>query len=292
MYSNCRDKYLKYKNKYLILKKQIGSSKLNYEEQCKAKKLSKYPFSIDLLDGKKCEYTLKRTLLKDIPIENFYKDNIVYRGLMINSRFNFTFDELIKEFTENGGMASSLAEITDSACAGNKELASNSNGIVNVIHTTTNLEIASEFSVSQSMGGTTDGNGYVLCFYIDEHRGIFLPSVDGLYLTESEVAIPGILELKDLLWIVSVENYLPVDLWMNEVNMDIINIRYKPFNESLREIIKTIAQNTINEGNTSKIIDILKGSDITYNKFKYEEMLDSASTICADKFMEKYQKKM
>ena len=290
MYKN---KYLKYKNKYIILKNQIGSSNLNAEELAKARQLSAHPFSFPsvLSDGKPCEYTLRDKPLKDVPEEIFYKNHIVYRGLMKTRRFNLTLDELIKEFTEKGGMASSLAEITKNACGGNKDLLSNMSGTVNVIHTTTQLHMAADFSVSQSMGHMEDGNGFILCFNINEHRGIYLPSIDGSFDFEAEVAISGILELKDLLWIVSVENYLPVDLWINEPLIDIIK-KYisldKPLTESFKNIIKIITKNTVSAASRSDNIikKYLDEKGIEYSRY-YPDMIELGSSTYADEFMEK-----
>ena len=49
-------------------------------------------------------------------------------------------------------------------------------------------------------------------------KRIYLPSFLSSWDDETEIAIPGILELKELLWIVSVENFIPVDLFINEMN--------------------------------------------------------------------------
>jgi len=237
--------------------------------------------------------------LKNYSKDFFYKGGIVYRGLMINSIFKMTFEELIDEFRK-GGLSASINELTKRFNCRQIDLAGNLGGgmqkagsITAVIHTTTKLTIAAEFSVKQSLGATANGNGYVLCFKINDHKGIYLADKpDMMWTDEHEVAIPGILLLEELLWIVEVTNFTPSRFWLNPINIEIVNKLYNNDTENeMQKICNIIRQNTLIYGNVLHGIEYLKSQSIEYSEYITDEDIkfykEHPNTINEQKFLEK-----
>jgi hypothetical protein len=240
------EKYKKYKNKYLQLKQQ-GGSKLPNNELCIAKAMSEYPYKTILSNGKECAYSARNIELKDYDKKVFFKGyNIVYRGFKINNLFTYTLKSLIDEF-RNNGMCSFPVEMRkkfwcDRINGEEKntiDIAANMSGVINVIHTTTDINVGIQFSVAESTGKYI-GSGFLSCFNIKNNKGVYLPNIISSWNSEKEVAIPGLLLYDELLYIIEIKNNLPRSYWINEKNVEILNNVYGNFDEFVNKIIKYI----------------------------------------------------
>lgn len=136
-----------------------------------------------------------------VPIERL-KDSIfvrpgtiLFKGIMKKIMFKIDLENLIDIIKREGGLTAALFGLSENIYPAKVAADANMSGVTYFHHTTTDINIATEFSVKESLGSydsTYRCDGVILVIEMQEGRtGIYLPSITDGWDNEKEVSIPG-----------------------------------------------------------------------------------------------------